>query len=238
MKREARLKAAAIAIIKDMQKKDKTYIPAMGFDFLTPFYDTLMKVALHEDALKNALLEEAHIRPGQKVLDFGCGTATLAIMAKLKHPEATIVGLDVDENVLSIAKKKIAKQGVDIRIDIYDGFNLPYEAESFDSVISSFVFHHLSTEQKKDIMKQIYLILKPGGSVYILDFGVPASMLAKGVMYIFSLFESMDDNVRGLIPEYMINAGFVDMRKVRDFKELWGTFSLHSGLKGGFILAI
>ncbi len=219
--------------MRNMYKEHRKYIPAMGFDFLTPFYDTLMKVVLPEEMLKNALLEEAQIRPGQKILDFGCGTATLTLMAKFKHPEATIVGLDVDENILSIAKKKIAKQGVDIRIDIYDGLNLPYEAESFDSVISSFVFHHLLTEQKKDIMKQIYRILKPGGSVYILDFGVPASMLARGVMYLFSLFESMDDNVRGLIPEYMRNAGFVDVRKIRDFKELWGTFSLHSGLKGG-----
>ncbi len=215
-----------------MKKEHRKYIPAMGFDFLTPFYDTLMKVALHEEALKNTLLEEANILPGQRVLDFGCGTATLTIMGKQKYPDADFVGLDVDENILRIAKKKMSKKGLDINIDIYDGFNLPYEDNTFDRVISSFVFHHLSTEQKKDILKQIYRILKPGGSVYILDFGNPQTWIAKGVMRLFNLLEPVHDNVKGLIPEYMKNAGFVDVRKIRDLKELWGTFSLHSGSQG------
>jgi len=216
-----------------MHKKDKTYIPAMGFNFLTPFYDTLMKVALPEEMLKNALLEEAHIQPGQKVLDFGCGTATLAIMAKLKHPEASIVGLDVDEKILSIARKKIAQLGLDIPLEIYSGFNLPFEDEDFDHIISSFVFHHLSTEKKKDILKQCYRITRPGGGIRVLDFGNPQTMIARGVMHLFSLFEPVDDNVRGLIPGYMRDAGFMEVREVRNFKVLWGTFSLYSGLKGG-----
>lgn len=205
----------------------------MGFDFLTPFYDTLMKIAMPEEMLKNALLEEAHIQPGQKVLDFGCGTATLTIMAKLKHPEATIVGLDVDEKILSIARKKIAQLGLDIPINIYSGFNLPFKYEDFDHIISSFVFHHLSTEQKKEILNQMHRILKSDGMLHILDFGNPQTRIAKGVMRLFSLFEPVDDNVRGLIPEYMRDAGFMEVREVRNFKVLWGTFSLYSGLKGG-----
>jgi len=205
----------------------------MGFDFLTPFYDTLMKVAMPEEMLKNALLEEAHIRPGQKVLDFGCGTGTLTIWGKLKYPETSFVGVDVDENILRFARKKVAQQKLDIQIDIYDGFNLPYEDKSFDCIVSSFVFHHLSTEQKKEILKQCYGILRPGGEILVLDFGNPQTMIARGVMHLFNLFEPVDDNIRGLIPGYMRDAGFMEVREVRNFKVLWGTFSLYSGLKGG-----
>lgn len=204
----------------------------MGFDFLTPFYDTLMKVAMPEEMLKNALLEDSDIRPGQKVLDFGCGTATLTIKGKQKYPEAAFVGLDVDENILRIARKKISQKGLNISIDIYDGFNLPYENNTFDRVISSFVFHHLSTDRKKEILNQMRRILTPYGKVYILDFGQPQTRIAKGIMRLFNLFEPVDDNIKGLIPEYMRNTGFLDVRNVRDFKELWGTFSLYSGLKG------
>lgn len=221
-------------VIRDMHKKDKNYIPAMGFDFLTPFYDTLMKVALPEEMLKNALLEEADILPGQRILDFGCGTATLTIMGKQKYPEAAFVGLDVDENILRIARKKISQKGLDISIDIYDGFKLPYEDNYFDRVISSFVFHHLSTDRKKEMLRQMYRILKADGMLHILDFGNPQTRIAKWVMRLFNLFEPVDDNVKGLIPEYTKNAGFADVSKVRDFRELWGTFSLYSGCKGCF----
>lgn len=214
-----------------MHKEHRKYIPAMGFDFLTPFYDTLMKVALHEDALKNTLLEEADLRQGHRVLDFGCGTATLIVMGKQRYPEATFVGLDVDENILRIARRKVSQKGLDIRIDSYDGLNLPYEDNSFDRVISSFVFHHLSTDRKKGILNQMHRILKANGMVHILDFGNPQTRIAKGVMRLFNMFEPVDDNVKGLIPEYIKNAGFADVRKVRDFREIWGTFSLYSGLK-------
>lgn len=219
--------------MKSLHKEHRKYIPAMGFDFLTPFYDTLMKIAMPEEVLKNALLEEADILPGHRILDFGCGTATLAIMGKQKYPEAAFVGLDVDEKILRIARNKIARHRLDIGIDIYDGFNLPYEDNYFDRVISSFVFHHLSTQQKKDILKQCHRILRRNGEMLILDFGTPRTRIAKGVMRLFSMFEPVDDNVNGLIPEYMKDAGFAEVKNIRDFNLLWGTFSLYSGLKEG-----
>ena len=57
-------------------------VPALDYDRLTPAYDTLLRIAMPEKAFKRRLLDAARLYPGCAVLDVGCGTGTLAIMAK------------------------------------------------------------------------------------------------------------------------------------------------------------
>jgi ubiquinone/menaquinone biosynthesis C-methylase UbiE len=88
------------------------YVPALSFDALTRFYDPLVALTLRERKLKGRLLEQARIAPGHAVLDVGCGTGTLALMAKQREPRARVVGLDGDPAVLAIARRKLARAGV------------------------------------------------------------------------------------------------------------------------------
>ena len=55
-----------------------------------------------EQAFKSALVRQADVRAGQRVLDFGCGTGTLTLMIEASEPGAEIVGVDVDEKALAI----------------------------------------------------------------------------------------------------------------------------------------
>jgi ubiquinone/menaquinone biosynthesis C-methylase UbiE len=87
-----------------MEMKDRSYIPALGFDWLTRFYDPLLALTLGEKALKGRLLDQARIASSHDVLDVGCGTGTLAILAKTRQPRARVVGLDGDPAVLAIAR--------------------------------------------------------------------------------------------------------------------------------------
>ena len=75
--------------------RERSYIPALGFDWLTRFYDPLLALSLREKTLKGRLIDQAAIAPGHDVLDVGCGTGTLAILAKNRQPEARVVGLDI-----------------------------------------------------------------------------------------------------------------------------------------------
>ena len=86
---------------------ERSYVPALGFHSLTRFYDPLIAMSMRETALKGRLVEQAAIVPRHDVLDVGCGTGTLAMIAKSRHPEARIVGLDGDPEVLGIARRKI-----------------------------------------------------------------------------------------------------------------------------------
>ena len=71
------------------------------------------------------------------MLDLGCGTATLTIMIKQAHPEAEVIGVDGDREVLGLGREKAARAGVDITLDYGMAFDLPYPDESYDRVVSS-----------------------------------------------------------------------------------------------------
>jgi ubiquinone/menaquinone biosynthesis C-methylase UbiE len=90
------------------RNNDSHYISALRSDWLTSFYDPIMQFALREKKFKRALIDHARIDSGHRVLDLGCGSATLTILLKQMHPDAKIVGLDGDAKILEIASRKIA----------------------------------------------------------------------------------------------------------------------------------
>lgn len=78
-----------------MNSTKTDYVPALAYDRLTPFYDAVMRYTMREKTFKIRLIEQAGIQPGHRVLDLGCGTATLTLMVKAAHPDAEVVGLTV-----------------------------------------------------------------------------------------------------------------------------------------------
>jgi len=187
-----------------------------------------------EIQFKSTLIKQARIKSNHRVLDFGIGTATLSIMAKRTNPSTLINGVDVDPKVIDIAKKKIVESKADIQIDKYDGVILPYEDDYFDRVISSLVFHHLTTEQKVNSFKEIKRVLKPGGELHIADWGEPANLLMRINFYLVQLldgFKTTKDNVKGLLPSYMINAGFKEVSGTSYFNTIFGTIRLTKAVK-------
>ena len=85
-----------------MVESSRTYLPAAGRDWRLPLYDPFVKL-LGGDAARRVLLDQAGLRPGQRVLDVGCGTGTLATLIKQLHPEVEVVGLDPDPKALARA---------------------------------------------------------------------------------------------------------------------------------------
>jgi SAM-dependent methyltransferase len=132
----------------------RSYLPAAGHDWLLPFYDPLLKL-LGEKRVKGELIDQAGIRAGHRVLDIGCGTGTLAILVKRRHPEAEVVGLDPDPKALARARRKAEAAGTGIRFD--EGFanKLPYPDASLDRVFSSLMFHHLEREAKLAMLREL-----------------------------------------------------------------------------------
>jgi len=107
-----------------------------------------------ETKFKRQLIDQARIEKGQRVLDLGCGTATLTILMKRIQPGAEIVGLDGDPKILKIAKLKAAKARVDIILKHTMAFDIPYPDASVDSVLSSLVFHHLTRRIKAALYRK------------------------------------------------------------------------------------
>ena len=76
--------------------------------------------------IQGRLIEQAQIRPGYRVLDLGCGTGTLTLMIKQAHPQAGVTGLDVDREVLALARQKTTRSGVQIAFDEGLAWDMPY----------------------------------------------------------------------------------------------------------------
>ena len=130
-----------------MVESSRSYLPAAGRDWRLPLYDPLVKL-LGGDAARSVLLDEAALRAGQRVLDLGCGTGTLATLIMQLHAEVDVVGLDPDPKALARARRKAERAEVSVRFDHGFGDELPYPEASFDRVFSSFMFHHLPAKEK------------------------------------------------------------------------------------------
>jgi len=63
-----------------MKPSSKSYIPALGYRWLTRFYDPVVRLTTREATFKEALRGQASIQDGHQILDLGCGTGTLALI--------------------------------------------------------------------------------------------------------------------------------------------------------------
>lgn len=108
------------------------YLPALRFPALTGIYDPVIRLTTRESLFKRRLLEQASPGPGQRVLDLGCGTGTLALLVKQQQPAAEVVGLDADPEMLDQARSKAERAGVELGLDEGLSTELPYPDGSFD----------------------------------------------------------------------------------------------------------
>jgi len=207
------------------------YIPALGHEGLTSLYDPFLKWVMREETFKRALIRQADIGKGERVLDLGCGTATLTILIKQSHPDAEVVGLDGDTQVLEIGRAKAARAGVNITLDHGMAFQLPYPESSFDRVVSSLVFHHLARDDKQRTFNEVFRVLRPGGELHIVDFGKPHHAFAHFISLVARRLERAADNIDGLLPEMMRRAGFARVDEPARFTTVVGTLSLYKGQK-------
>jgi ubiquinone/menaquinone biosynthesis C-methylase UbiE len=125
-----------------MNEARKTYVPAAGHHWFLALYDPLVTL-LGGDKTRRALAEQAALRPGQRVLEIGCGTGSLVLEIKRLHPDVEVVGLDPDPKALVRARRKAGRAAVSIQFDQGYSDELPYPDASFDRVFSSFMLHHL-----------------------------------------------------------------------------------------------
>ncbi|MFQ5641366.1 MAG: class I SAM-dependent methyltransferase [bacterium] len=216
-------------------KDQEYYIAPLKYDWLTDMYDLVLRWTMREERFKRALIDQANITSGHRVLDLGCGTATLTLLIEQLHPQAEVVGLDGDDKVLTIARNKIGKAGSDIALKKGLAHRMDFADHSFNRVLSSLVFHHLTPEHKRRAAAEIYRILKPGGELHVADWGKAQNALMRCAFFMVQLldgFATTTENVRGKLPQIFRDARFEFVRETRRFTTPFGTLSLYAGIKG------
>ena len=199
----------------------RAFLPAAGLDFLLPLYDPMVKL-LGADRARKKLFDQASVQPQHRVLDVGCGTGTLAVAIKGWLPSAEIVGLDPDPKALARSRRKAERAGVSIRFDQGFANALPYSDGSFDRVFSSLMFHHLPQDAKFATMREVRRVLKPGGSLHLLDFEQEGPRSHNPLARWLHSSEHMQGNTREQILGWMREAGLAEPCVVDSDQPIFG----------------
>jgi ubiquinone/menaquinone biosynthesis C-methylase UbiE len=211
-----------------MEECERSYIPALGKRWLLPLYDPFLWI-LGADKAKQALIEQAEIKPGFRVLDIGCGTGSMAITIKRMNPEAEVIGIDPDPDALALSKRKAKRARLSIEFDRGFADRMPYADSSFERVFSSFMFHHLAAEEKTATLGEIRRVLKPGGSLHLLDFvrehSVHSGKPAHGQL--IHRHGAVAERIESRMTSLMEEAGFVDAKEVKRGKNFFGPIAYY-----------
>jgi ubiquinone/menaquinone biosynthesis C-methylase UbiE len=187
----------------------KQYLPGMGRDWLLPLYDPLTR-ALGIPAAHRRLVDQADPRPGQRVLEIGCGTGNLALLLNRLRPEVHIVGLDPDPKALARARRKAARRALAVQLDRGFAEELPYADASFDRILSAFMFHHLEPADRRAALHEVARTLRPGGSLHLLDFGGTTDPSDGFMARLAHRNKQLRENFGDRIPTLMREAGLAD----------------------------
>lgn len=210
-------------------RNEYKFVPALGFKCLTPIYDPVVRLTTRESVFKNELVKQSDLRRGQSVLDLACGSGTLTIALKISCSEATLTGLDGDFEILKIAKDKSSSSETQIRFVCGRSEDLPFPDGSFDRVVSSLFFHHLTRDAKIRTLEEVRRVLKPGGQLHIADWGKPANLvmsLASLVIRTLDGFEVTKDNLSGNLHGIIQGAGFSEIVESSSLNTVFGTIRL------------
>lgn len=134
----------------------------------------------------HGMMRQAPIGPDDVVLDIagGTGDVTFAV-AKSKHPQA-ICCTDLVPEMLEVAKGHMAdgaSAGVPVTFEVVDAQDIPYEDESYDVVTMAYGIRNMP--DRPQALKEMYRVLKPGGSLVCLEFSTPSNGLWRSLYHFY-----------------------------------------------------
>lgn len=178
-------------------------------------YDTCEPILLlgKQAEYDRHLLSLLGLTTSDRVLDLGCGTGVLTRMIGDQLDAAAggeSVGIDAAARMIAVARKKRAS--LSCRFEVMAAEDLAFPDASFDAVVSSLFFHHVQMDLKQSALAEAYRVLKPGGRLVIADMHIPTSWMGALVSHVsrwFFLQPQIGENIRGVLPGVMVQAGFL-----------------------------
>lgn len=218
-----------------MNVADRSYTPALGLRFLTPLYDLAIAVFTREGYWRSMLVQQVAPGPSDRIVDVGCGTGTLTRALKQAAPDAMVIGIDPDPEMLSRARAISQEAGLDI--PYFEGFFddvFASQHRPLTKVVSSLVLHQVPMTGKSEIRRTAHGALCPGGEIHIADYGLQRTRLMRSAfrnsVQRIDGRKDTDPNARGVLPALMREAGFAEVVETYVIPTPTGSISIYRAL--------
>lgn len=212
---------------------DKGFTPALGYHVLTPLYDLAIAGLTRESVWRTALVEAAALKPGERLLDVGCGTGSLLRLLQARYPDAVLSGLDPDPAVLTRARKKA--QGPRRTPVFHQGFLTAGYLKAqgpFDVLVSSLVLHQVPLAVKHSLLTLMRQGAAAQGRLLIADYGWQrTAMMRFAFRNTVQRLDGRTDtqpNADGVLPALLFEAGWTDVQEIRVTPTWTGAISLYT----------
>src|SRR4051794_34783048 len=185
--------------------------PALAFGVLTPLFDMATALLGFGGRCAEQVAGLADVRPGDSVLDLGCGTGRVLAALANRQQSARFVGVDPDPRVLAIARRRLEEVGATVELRRGYAHELAFSAGTFDLVLSTLVFHPLPDDTKRATIAEVARVLRPGGRFLLIDFSRPETVVPRTLLRLGSVFDgraNLRANLAGRLPLMLHEAGF------------------------------
>lgn len=234
---------------KTIDESEKAKKVAEVFHSVAKNYDIMndvMSGGLHR-AWKHFTINTAHLKKGDKVLDIAGGTGDLSRgWAKRVGDKGEVWLTDINSSMLSVGRDRLLNEGVILPVSLADAEKLPFPSNYFNLVSVAFGLRNMT--HKEAALKEMYRVLKPGGTLLVLEFSKVFKPLAPAYdLYSFKLlplmgkmiakdadsYQYLAESIRmhpdqETLKQMMLNAGFDSV----DYYNLTaGVVALHKGVK-------
>jgi SAM-dependent methyltransferase len=182
-----------------------------GSGIFPPLYDIIIRPIRRLRYEVTSMLE---FSPGAKVLDIATGTGEQALAFGERGFE--VVGVDISEAMLGIAKRKNRFSNVTFRCA--DATALPFEDQSFDAACISFGLHEMPPSIRKRVVHEMVRVTKVGGTILVVDYGLPRNKIASTIVYhLVKLYErdSYAEFVQSDLDALLMGAG-IELQEQRE----------------------
>jgi ubiquinone/menaquinone biosynthesis C-methylase UbiE len=170
---------------KCMLDEEKEYYSLIKriFALWAPFYDAFV---MPISGLRDKVVDFTNPGDGSKILDVATGTGKQAFaFAKMGYE---VIGIDLSEAMLKVANKKNKNENV--KFEVGDATNLPFEDNSFDVSCVSFGLHDMPLTIREKALKEMVRVTKTKGVILIVDYALPKSKISRFLIYHFiNLYE-------------------------------------------------
>jgi ubiquinone/menaquinone biosynthesis C-methylase UbiE len=123
-----------------------------------------------ERRFRDELVARARVAPGERVLDVGCATGSLALAAKRRAGETGLVhAVDPSSRMVAYARWKAALSRRDVAFATATAQELPYRDAAFDVVLSTLVLHQLPHDGLRAAIEEMRRVVRPGGRLFLAD---------------------------------------------------------------------